>query len=57
MTKIVHRIINEPLVIVGVIAAAVDSYDGEPSWQGIGAAVVTALARFVVTGPLTSKGD
>lgn len=53
LTKIVHRIVNEPLVIIGVVGATLDSYDGEPTWQGIGGAVLTALVRFVVTGPLT----
>ena len=55
MTKIVRRLANEPLVAIGVIAAALDSYDGEPSWRGIGLAVATALGRFLVTGPLTTS--
>ena len=45
LAKILHRVVNEPLVIVGVVVAAVDVYDGEPSGEGIGGAVVT--------GPLT----
>lgn len=55
MKTILLRLLNEPIVAVGVTAAALDSYDGDPTWQGIGAAVLVALMRFVVTGPLTKE--
>lgn len=57
MKAMLHRLLNEPIVAAGVIAAALDSYDGDPSWEGIAAAVLMALGRFVVTGPLTNKED
>ena len=56
LKRIMKRIANNPLVLIGVLGAALDGYDGEPTWRGIGIAVLTALARFVVTGPLTTKG-
>lgn len=55
MQKLWLRISNEPLVIVAVVMAALDSYDGAPTWRGIAEAVATALIRFIVTGPRTIK--
>lgn len=46
------RIINEPAVVVGVAVAAINATTVQ-TWQGYASAIVFALVRFVVTGPLT----
>lgn len=46
------RIANEPAVVVGVVVAAVNATTVQ-TWQGYASAVLIALVRFVVTGPLT----
>lgn len=49
---ILTRLKNEPLVILGVLLAGVNTATDQ-SWKGYVVAVIVALARFVVYGPVT----
>lgn len=51
MTRI-QKLLNEPLVCVGVIEVGLNAATVH-TWPGYACAVVTALVRFLVTGPLT----
>lgn len=55
LKKLWLTVLNEPAVIVGVVIAAVNATTTQ-TWQGYAAAIVTALLRFVVTGPITAQG-
>ena len=44
---------NEPLVVLGVVVAAVTATTTQ-TWQGYATAAAVALMRFVVTGPYTA---
>lgn len=56
MNAIWDKIRNEPLVIIAVIFAGINAATDQ-TWQGYLAAVIVALTRFIVYGPVTGKSS
>lgn len=53
MKTVWFKVINEPLVLFAIVIASLNATT-EQTWQGYAVAVITALLRFVVTGPFTT---
>lgn len=57
MTRLFRALLNEPLAVPGALSVVAAAEVPGARWYALAAAVTTALARFVVDGPVTRAGQ